>query len=97
MRKKEQLYDKKPERWSNDPNKVVTYELEFNGFIMKPGTKFKVKGEHTIFIFTCLVHNITKDVTWVDCLEEKGAFRAFYPSKISKVIMPKRSYRRKDV
>lgn len=97
MNKKNQLYDVSPERWSNDPNKYVSYELDFNGYMMKPGTRFKIKGEHTIFIFTCLVHNISKDVTWIDCLEVNGGFRAFYPSKISKVIMPKRSYRRKSV
>jgi hypothetical protein len=97
MKNKTKLYDSSPERWSTDPNKAVFYELEFRGFMMKPGTKFKIKGEHTIFIFACLVHNISKDVTWVECQEEKGGFRSFYPSKIAKVIAPKVSYRRKNV
>jgi len=97
MKKKDQLYDSPPARWSTDVNKAVFYELDFNGFTMKPGTKFKIKSEHTIFIFDCLVHNISKDVTWVECQEEKGGFRSFYPSKISKVITPKVSYRRKNV
>lgn len=97
IRKRDQLYSENPERWGNDPNKFVSYELEFDGTIMEPGTKFKVKGEHTIYVFTCLVHHIEKDVTWIECQEEKGGYRSFYPSKISKVMTAKRSYRKKNV
>lgn len=96
MRKKSALYSEPQERWSADPNKFVSYELEFNGTVMEPGTKFKIKGEHTVLVFSCLVHNISKDVTWIECQEERGGYRSVYPSKISRVLAPKRS-RRKNV
>lgn len=96
MKKKNVLYDEPQERWSRDPNKFVSYELEFNGQVMEPGTKFKIKGEHTVLVFTCLVHHIVKDVTWVECQEQGGGYRSVYPSKISRVLAPKRSYRKKQ-
>lgn len=96
MKSKNKLYESKPERWSSDPDKSVSYKFTFQNIVMEPGTKFKIKGEHTIFIFDCLVHHIVKDIVWIECQEDKGGFRSFYPSKISKIIVPKKP-RRKDV
>lgn len=89
-------YPEKPERWAGDPDKVISYEFELNGKPVTPGTKFKVKGDRSTYTFVCLVHNIRLDVTWIEAMNECG-FKSFRPERITSIVVPKRSYRKKNV
>lgn len=79
------------ERWEGDVNKAVAYEFEFNGQIVKPGQKFKLKNDRLVYTFHCLVHNIRTGTSWIEATSENG-FHSFRPEKVFKLIGIKRSY-----
>jgi hypothetical protein len=80
--------------WSGNDDISVQYELPFGNDIIRPGTPIKFKNVRGTFKFRCLAHNIQKDVTWIDCLDKEGAWRAFYVGKL-KGPVKKRSRRNK--
>jgi hypothetical protein len=73
-----------------NPDIVVYYELQFNGEIMKPGEKFKIKNDSKTYIFQCFAHNITLDSSWIDamCLDT-GEFRSFRVDRIKGLVRKK--------
>lgn len=88
-----------PDSWwqnayQNHPSIEASYEYEFNGDVMVPGTKFKVKYHRGEFKFRCLAKNTATGKVWVDCIEVGSAFRSFYPEAIKGVVKPKTRRRR---
>jgi hypothetical protein len=81
--------------WSDQ---IHTYfELEFNGDVIKPGDKIRFKNRRGVFSFRDWCHNAEKDVTWINCVDDKShQFRAFYMEELKSVIRPKRSRARKS-
>lgn len=83
--------------YSNNANINVYYELDFNGYTIKPGDKIKIKNERGSFKFLHFVHNIEKDVQWIDCMHpDTGVFRSFYVDRLKGVVHAKRSRRKKE-
>lgn len=84
--------------WENayktHPDIVAKYEYDFNGDLMVPGTKFKVRYSRGEFKFRCLATNTVTGKTWIDCIEIGSAFRSFYPEAIKGVVKPKTRRRR---
>lgn len=78
-----------------DP-KVCSFELPFGKDIIRTGDNIKIRNTRGTFRFIKVVHNITQDITWVDCMDNNtGEFRSFYVERIKNVVRPKRSYKRK--
>ena len=76
----------------------VYYELEFNNDIIKPGDQIRIKNTRGTFTFVKWVHNSQKDVTWIDCRDNKThEDRSFYIENLKMVIRPKKSRRKKIV
>lgn len=84
------LYKENPPRWGARPEMAVTYEFEFRGVTVKPGMKFKMKNDRTIFTFTCLVTNMKTQDTWIEAMTSEG-FRSIRPEKVYKLIGIKKS------
>lgn len=84
------------EPYATNDDIFVTYELEYKGDVIKPGTKIKISGTTNTFVFKCLAHNISLDSTWIDCWDDntKG-IRAFHVERLKGVVKPKRSRRHK--
>lgn len=86
-------------RWAKDESKTLVYELQFKNGLIVPGTKFKLKHDRSIYTFHCLVHckRIVDGVeiisSWVECMSAEG-YKSVRPERISKVMAPKRSYKR---
>lgn len=80
--------------WSANDDITVQYELHFKNDVIRPGMPVRFKNERGVFKFRCLAHNIQKDVTWIDCIDKNGAWRAFYVDKL-KGPVKKRSRRHK--
>jgi hypothetical protein len=76
------------------PDIVAKFEYDFNGDMMTPGTKFKVKYHRGEFKFRCLATNTVTGKVWIDCIEIGSAFRSFYPEAIKGVVKPKIRRRR---
>jgi hypothetical protein len=93
----------KPERVSGDqfginPNIYRYDELEFGKDKLVNGTKVRFKNRRGVFTFRSLYHNAAKDVTWIDCFEDKtGRMRAFYVGELKSVVKPKKSRAKKIV
>ena len=82
----------------HDDNIHVYYELEWGKDVIKPGDVIRIKNTRGTFRFLKWVHNSTKDVTWIDCMDIKdGQFRAFYMETLKGVVRPKKSRRKKIV
>lgn len=83
--------------WQNayqgHPNITAEFEYEFNGDVMVPGTKFKVKYNRGEFKFRCVATNNKTGKVWIDCIEVGSAFRSFYPESIKGVVKPRRRRR----
>ena len=76
----------------------VYYELQFENDLIVPGDKIKFKNTRGDFRFIKLVHNSKKDVTWIDCRDNKThEERSFYVEFLKCKVKPKRSRRRKVV
>lgn len=96
MTKRNKVVIDKPEYSGSKSEIVVYYELPFASDIIKPGDKIKIKNTRGMFIFNRLVHNISLNVQWVDCLDPKtGMYRSFYTNKINSVVRPKRSRKKR--
>jgi hypothetical protein len=95
VNKRNALYKEKPERWAADPDKYVSYEFKWKNIEVKPGVQFKLKNDRNIYTFICLVHNTKLDTTWIECSSGEG-FKSVRISRVSKVLVPKRSYKRRD-
>jgi hypothetical protein len=69
-----------------------TYESEVlvNGRWLRPGTEFRVRGERGRFRFTRLVTN-RSGVSWIDCFGSDRHYRAFYPDRVARVHIHKRT------
>ena len=93
----------RPEHVSGDqfganPNIYKYDTLEFGKDTLGNGTKVRFKNRRGVFVFRGLYHNSAKDVTWVECLEEKtGRMRAFYVGELKSVVRPKKSRAKKIV
>lgn len=75
---------------------VAQYELQFEGDLIKPGDRIKIKNKRSSFVFRCLAHNVRLDTTWIDCIdEESGEWRSFRVHEIKCLIKPKKSRRKK--
>lgn len=92
MSRRKKLYDNNYKgRHGANPDIHVFYELEFNGHLVTPGTKFKIKHDRSTYQFQCLAHNIKLDKTWVDAMcIETGEFRSFRIDKIHALVLPKK-------
>jgi hypothetical protein len=73
-------------------------ELAFGKDTVVNGTKIRFKNRRGVFTFRALIHNVDKDVTWIDCFEDKtGRMRAFYVGELKSVVKPKKSRAKKIV
>lgn len=95
MNKRDQV-TRDTSRWAGDDNKVVTYEMTFKGDIIKPGQRFRIKHDRTVYTFHCLVTNIKTGSTWIECACESG-FYSFRPERMYKLTGVKRSRQKKMV
>lgn len=82
--------------WLANDDISVQYEMEFGADKIRPGTPIKFKNVRGVFKFRCLAHNIQKDVTWIDCVDKEGAWRAFYVDRLKGPVKQKRSRRKKS-
>jgi hypothetical protein len=80
--------------YQGHPDIEATFEYEFGGDVMVPGTKFKVKYNRGEFKFRCLATNTRTGKVWIDAIEVGSAFRSFYPESIKGIVKPKRRRRR---
>jgi hypothetical protein len=72
------------------------FELTFEGDVIKPGDKIRFKNRRGVFSFRGWAHNAQKDVTWINCIDDKShQFRAFYIDELKCVVRPKRSRAKK--
>jgi len=92
MTRKKRLYDSDYKgRHGANSDIHVLYDMEFNGHLVIPGTKFKIKHDRNTYLFQCLAHNIRLDVTWVEAMcVETGEFRSFRVDKIYSLVLPKK-------
>ncbi len=85
---KKKRSSKKVEPYGVNPDIEVGYEFELSPKVtLVPGDKFKVKGEHGVFVFVRTAKNNKTDTEWVDCkniLEKKS--RSFHFDRISKRV-----------
>lgn len=81
--------------WEDHDKVSAQFELEFRGDIIKPGNMIRIRNARGTFKFRCLAHNESLDVTWIECLDSQGAYRAFHISKLNGLVKPKRSRRKK--
>lgn len=81
----------------HNQNIYVYYELQHGKHTINPGDQLKIKYQRGTFKFIKLVHNMDKDVTWIDCLDGKtGEFRSFYIDAIKGPVIAKRSRKKKE-
>lgn len=75
----------------------VQYEFEFEGEPVRAGkTDVRFKNTYGTFKFRCLAHNVEKDTTWIECIENKtGSWRAFRVDQLKSVVKAKKSRRNK--
>lgn len=94
-RKRRSAPVREPYWWTD---KVVPIdEFYFKGRLLMPGDKLKFKGTRGVFTFERVWSNTEKDVQWINCLEDKTQqFRAFYVDRLSSIVIPKKSRRKKD-
>jgi hypothetical protein len=81
-------------------NENISYfdNLDFEKDNIKIGDKIRFKNRRGLFTFRGLYHNTERDVTWIDCFEDKtGHMRAFYVSELKSVVRPKKSRAKKIV
>lgn len=83
-------------RWAGHPTKHVSYEFEFKGQVVTPGMHIKLKNDHAVYTFTCLVYDDRLDKTWIEVLGPYG-FGAKTLDKIASIVGIKRSYKKKLV
>jgi hypothetical protein len=75
---------------------VVQYELQFKSDLIKPGDKIKIKNLQDEFLFRCLATKVSTERDWIDCISVKsGSWHSFDISRLSGIVKPKRSRRRK--
>lgn len=71
-------------------------EMKFGKEVINVGDIIRIKNEKGNFRFTRLVHNSSKDVTWIDCYEvTSGVYRAFYVDRLKGLIRSKKTARKK--
>lgn len=94
MRKNKTEYDKEPYNTNDDIS--VFYEIKYGKDVIKPGDIIKIKDARGTFRFIQLAHNIQKDVTWIDCMNNiTGEYRSFYIDRLKGLIRAKKSIRKK--
>jgi signal peptidase I len=94
MSRQKKEYDRKPYHVNDDIS--VFYEIKYGKDVIKPGDLIKIKDVRGTFRFIQLAHNINKDVTWIDCINNvTGEYRSFYIEKLKGLIRAKKSIRKK--
>lgn len=84
------------EPYSHNQSIVLYYEFPFGKDVIKPGDTIRIRNLRGTFKVFKFVHNMEKNVQWVDCMDNKtGEFKSFYVEKIKTVVRPKRSRRKK--
>jgi len=89
-----------PDSWwqgayKTHPDIVAEFEYDFNGDLMVPGTKFKVKYNRGEFKFRCFARNTVTGATWIDAIEVGSAFRSFRVEMVKGVVKPRRVRRKR--
>lgn len=79
------------------PDHVTKYtELDFDGEVISPGQKVKIKNRRGTFTYRGWAHNSKRDVQWLELIDDKtGQFRQFYVDQLRSVVRPKRSRAKK--
>jgi|SRR6478735_6211717 len=96
MTKRKAFKGEKADPYSASQSQIVLYyEMPFKSDIIKPGDKIKIKNVRGQFVFKCLVHNLSLNKQWVDCMTDTGFCRSFYVDRVSAVVRPKRSRRKR--
>ena len=94
MAKKKKEYDRKPYHVNDDIS--VFYEIKYGKETINPGDLIKIKDVRGTFRFIRLAHNIKKDVTWIDCMNNvTGEYRSFYIDRLKGLVRAKKSIRKK--
>lgn len=79
----------------NNDSIVIKYEIEHGKDTIVPGDKILFKNTRGRFKFVKLVENHSKNVVWIDCIEEKThTFRSFYLERLKAKVKPKRPRRK---
>lgn len=89
-----------PDAWwqqayMNHPTINATFEYDFGGEMMVPGTKFKVKYNRGEFKFRCYAINEVTGAEWIDAMEIGSAFRSIRIDSIKGIVKPKKARRRR--
>jgi hypothetical protein len=91
---KKKEYDRKPYHVNEDIS--VFYEIKYGNELIKPGDIVKIKDARGTFRFIQLAHNIKKDITWIDCMNNvTGEYRSFYIDRLKGLVRAKKSIRKK--
>ena len=86
--------EKKPYYYNE--NISVFYEMKYGNEEIKPGDLIRFKSIKGTFKFLQLVHNSSKDVSWIDCMDKvSGEYRSFYVDKFKGMTRAKKSIRKK--
>lgn len=94
MSRQKKEYDRKPYHVNDDIS--VFYEIKYGSEVIKPGDLIKIKDARGSFRFIQLAHNIQKDVTWIDCIDNlTGEYRSFYVDRLKGLLRAKKSIRKK--
>lgn len=81
--------------YDNHPDIEAKFEYDFNGDVMVPGTKFKVKYNRGEFKFRCFATNTKTGATWIDAIEVGSAFRSFRVEMVKGIVKPRRPRRKR--
>ena len=74
------------------PHVSVYDTLDFDGELISPGQKVRIKNRRGTFTFRGWAHNSKADVQWLDLIEDKtGMFRTFYLDELKGIVRAKRS------
>ena len=96
VQKKKKSVQQKSFAWNNSIS--IFYEITHGKDVITPGTQLRFKYQRGTFKFIKMVKNNDLDVVWIDCMETKtGVFRSFYLEKLSGVVKPKKTRKKRIV
>lgn len=74
----------------------VSYELDWNGETIRPGTEIRFKYDRNVYRFRLLAHHTDLDKTWIDCFcVATRQYHSFYVDHLKGLHRRKKSRRRK--
>jgi hypothetical protein len=69
--------------WKGSPLMNVKHEFKIGRRVLKPGDRFKVKGQRGQYLFRCFTTNTKTGKSWVEAVQDgNGPFVSFLPEDV---------------